>query len=96
LTYHREIALPDRKFAPLLAARLAAEVLSRPLPSPERFALIRQLVPAASTNETTLDTVLSRLLLAGAPADTKGLVALRDLAPDVWMAEPQPAAGVEA
>ena len=84
------VALADRRFAPLLAARLAAEVLTSPLGATERVALIRRLVPVASPNQTALDTVLSRMLLAAAPSDDV-LVALRDLAPDVWMDEPQPA-----
>jgi hypothetical protein len=91
-----EVSLPDRKFAPLLAARFAAEALARPMPQAARVSLIRQLVPAASVNETTLDAVLSRLLLAGQPFDPPVLAALRDAAPDVWMDEPHAAVGIEA
>ena len=95
LTDGHPVALADRRFAPLLAARFAAEVLVAPLGATEQVALIRRLVPVASPTQTALDTVLSRMLLAAAPSEDV-LVALRDLAPDVWMDEPQPAAGVEA
>ena len=90
------IALPDRKFAPLLAARFAAEVLAQPLPKQQRVDLIRRLVSVASANQTTLDTVLARLLLAEAPTDPQALIAIRDLAPDVWMDEPTALKGAEA
>jgi hypothetical protein len=60
-----EIAIPDPKFAPLLAARLAAEVLAQPSLSAEtRVNLLRKLVPPALANPTALGTVLARLVLA--------------------------------
>jgi len=60
-----KITIPDPKFAPLLAARLAAEVLVQPGISPEmRVNLLRQLVPVALADPTALGTVLARLVLA--------------------------------
>jgi hypothetical protein len=62
-----EVRHKDPEFAPLLAARLAVEVLASPMDAERRSPLIQQLVPLAASNTTALDTVLSRLLLA-APA----------------------------
>jgi hypothetical protein len=57
--------MPDPGLAPQLAAHLAALVLAETaLPGTEQTRLIQQLVPAAVSNPTALDTVLSRLLLA--------------------------------
>ena len=58
-----EIAIPDPKFAPLLAAYLAALVLVN-IPGDQRVHLLRQLVPPALANPTALGTVLARLILA--------------------------------
>jgi hypothetical protein len=64
------VNVPDPGFAPLLAARLAAQVLAdASLSAGERTSLIRRLVPIAASNPTALDAVLSRLMLAGQPAE---------------------------
>ncbi len=64
-----KVLVPDPWFAPLLAARLAAEALSsQTLPAAERRSLIQQLVPIAAGSPTCLDTVLARLLLAARPS----------------------------
>jgi hypothetical protein len=60
-----EIAVPDPKFAPLLAARFSAELLSRlDLRDDDRVSYLARLVPIALANPTTLDTVIARLTLA--------------------------------
>jgi len=59
------VNMPDPDFAPLLAARFAAEALARDTLQPRRkVRLIQTLVPLAISNPTTLDTILARLLLA--------------------------------
>jgi hypothetical protein len=64
------VNLPDPDFAPLLAARFAAEILISPtLSASQRVQLIQLLVPIATRNPTALDTILSRLLLAAHPLD---------------------------
>ncbi|RME49694.1 MAG: hypothetical protein D6791_00105 [Chloroflexi bacterium] len=74
-----EVNVPDPEFAPLLAARFAAEALAdSTMAGDERVALIQSLVPVAASNPTALDAVLSRLLLAARPADTEALDALAD------------------
>jgi hypothetical protein len=60
------IDVPDPEMAPLVAARLAAEALVVDLAAEERVNLLWSLVPVAAANPTALDTVLSRLLVAGA------------------------------
>jgi hypothetical protein len=60
------IHVPDPGLAPLLAVHLAARVLAAPGLSAEQFALVRALVPVAAVNPTTLDTVLSYLVIAAA------------------------------
>ncbi len=68
------VRVPDRRFAPHLADWLSARVLASPVLKPkERVAAILKLVPVAVADRTALDTVLSRLLLAIAPADPKVL-----------------------
>jgi hypothetical protein len=63
------VRIPDPWLTPLLAARLAAEVLSLPhLSKVDRVAAIQRLVPLAAANLTALDAVLSRLLLAARPS----------------------------
>jgi len=75
------VAVPDPKFAPLLAARLAAQVLADPALAPgTRVALVARLVPIALTNPTALDTVLARLVLA-MPADPVAFGELLQWAP---------------
>jgi hypothetical protein len=63
-----EVNIPDDDFIPLLAARFAAEVLAakaaKVMTVERSLELIQSLVPLAAPNPTTLDTVLSRLLLA--------------------------------
>lgn len=59
------VRLPDPGFATWLAARFSARAMS--LPGTRRSAALRSLVPLASANATTLDTVLARLVLAEAP-----------------------------
>ena len=62
------VNVPDPDFAPLLAARLAAEALViDELTDSKRIELIQLLIPAAVTNPTALDTILARLLLAIRP-----------------------------
>ena len=64
------ISVPDPEMAPLLAARLAVEVLLHPgLSAEDRAELVQLLVPLAAPNPTALDTVLARLLLAAPPPD---------------------------
>lgn len=63
-----EIRVPDPRFAPWLAARLAAEALVVEWLNREgRVALIARLVPRAAGNLTALSTVLGRLVLALGP-----------------------------
>jgi hypothetical protein len=58
------VNIPDPGFLPLIAARLAAELISQPgLSDDERRRHIQSLVPAAVGDSTALDTVLMRLLL---------------------------------
>ena len=62
-----EVAVPDPGLAPLATARLAAELLARADGAPlegGRLHALRALVPTALPNQTALDTVLSRLVLA--------------------------------
>lgn len=67
-----EVAVPDPGLLPLIAARMAAEVLAQadaaPLPA-RRLRLLRSLLPFSLANPTALDTVLSRLVLAQARRD---------------------------
>jgi hypothetical protein len=63
-----EIRVPDPRFAPWVAARLAADVLAAKwLEREERVALMGRLVPPAIGNLTALSTVLGRLVLALGP-----------------------------
>lgn len=76
-----EVRVPDPGFAPLLAARLAGRALvDRSLDPEARVSLIRRLVPLAASNATTLDTVLSRLVLADNEPSAAVLSALGQLA----------------
>lgn len=84
-----QIAVPERGFAAILAARLSAEALASPtLTPPERFDCIARLVPVAADNPTAMHTVLTRLLLAARPDDAGVLAAVHQLAPAEWMHEP--------
>ncbi len=59
------VNIPDPDFAPLLAARFAAEALARKTLQPRRkVRLIQTLVPLTTLNPTALDTILARLLMA--------------------------------
>jgi hypothetical protein len=90
------VAVPDTKFAPLLAARFAAEVLVQDgLTAEEREALIRKLVPIATGNPTALDTVLVRVLLAAKPDALNVRDAIASVAPSEWLTEPAASAAVE-
>jgi hypothetical protein len=92
-----EVNLPDSAFAPLLAARLAAEALAqREQLGSESARLIRKLVPIAAANPTALDTVLARLMLADPDLSSDLLARARMTAPSDWMVEPVPLANVEA
>lgn len=79
-----EVAVPDPGLLPWIAARMAAEVLAQadgaPLPA-RRLRLLRALVPIALPSTTSLDSVLSRLVLAQArrdqPVDLAEVQALR-------------------
>lgn len=88
-----QVRVPERRFAPLVAARLAAEALADPsVPEKDRNALIRQLVPRAADNPTAMYTILSRLLLAAEPHDRSVTAAaldeIKELAPKSWLEEP--------
>jgi hypothetical protein len=89
LALNTPVAVPERAFAPILAARLSAEALVSPtLAAHERSRSIRRLVPVAADNPTAMHTVLSRLLLAELPADPPVLEAIDALAPWEWMRDP--------
>jgi hypothetical protein len=75
------VNIPDPGFAPLLASRFAARALADPsLSEKQQRATILILVPVAAADATSLDTVLSRLLLATRLQDHKMLDALAELA----------------
>ena len=82
------VRIRDARFAPILAARFAAEALANPaIPDEQRPVVIASLVPAAASSPTSAHTVLSRLLLASRPND-RVLHALGELAPAEWLDEP--------
>jgi hypothetical protein len=58
------IRVPDPGLAPLLAVHLGARALADDTIADDRAALLRALVPIAAANPTTLDTVLSYLIVA--------------------------------
>jgi len=75
------VNIPDPGFATWLAARFsAAALVDGSLSVEERVALIQSLTPVAAINSTTLDTVLSRMLLAAQPQDATALVELAQTA----------------
>jgi hypothetical protein len=96
------VAVPDPEFAPLLAARLAADVVAATsLPASRRARLIQTLVPLALRDYTALDVVLSRLLLVALPSDATTLSHLAEsvarYVPEAMMREAPPlAAGLPA
>jgi len=63
------VHIPDPGMVPLLAVHLASRALADADLNEERTALIRSLVPAAANNPTSLDTVLSYMLVAAEPDD---------------------------
>ena len=59
-----EVCIPDPEFAPILAARFAAEAIAADgLPADARIRIIQRLVPIALSNPTAADTILGRLIL---------------------------------
>jgi NACHT domain len=100
LQHGTQVRVPERRFAPLMAARLAAEALADPaIPKKDRNVLIRRLVPSAADNPTAMYTILSRLLLAVEPDDRNVAAAALDeiekLAPLGWLEEPAATAVTE-
>lgn len=90
------VRIRDSGFAPLVAARLAAEAVVHPdIADDQRGVLIARLIPAAADSPTAAHTVLSRLLLAERPFDRGELEALADLAPADWLEEPTASAATE-
>jgi hypothetical protein len=65
------VRVPDPGFAPLLAIHFAARALADGSLDEERGALFRALVPIAASNPTALDTLLSYLLIANQPDESK-------------------------
>jgi hypothetical protein len=60
-----EVNVPDPEFAPLLAARFAAEaVIAKGLSPDTRIQMIQRLARIALPNPTAVDTVLGRLILS--------------------------------
>jgi hypothetical protein len=76
-----EVNVPDPEFAPVLAARFAAEALVAEGLSPEtRSGILQRLVPIAMANPTALDTVLARLVLSMCPRPVELPPLVRELA----------------
>lgn len=63
------IRIPDPGLAPLIAARLAAEVLAQGGSAAEKRRLIQSLAPVAAPDPAALVTVLGRLILADLPVE---------------------------
>lgn len=83
------LAVPERAFGPLLAARFSAEAMvSSALTHEEWSVSIRRLVPIAADAPTVMHTVLTRLLLVVQPDDAHVLDAIDKIAPLDWMQEP--------
>ncbi|HJW10341.1 MAG TPA: hypothetical protein VJ598_01055, partial [Albitalea sp.] len=92
-----EVAVPDPGFVPLLASRLASELLARrAVLGASAAVLMARLVPAAAGDATALDAVMARLALAYAPADAALVQRLISVAPTDWMRSPIPNRNVEA
>jgi hypothetical protein len=86
------VKVPDPGLAPLLAVHLAARTLAAQSLGTDRVRLIRLLVPAALQNATTLDTVLSYLLIASALKDVAILErVVKETGPIVFADEKPPA-----
>jgi hypothetical protein len=80
------INIPDPGFAPLLAARLSAELLvERDRLAGQAPALLVKLVSAAVTNKTALHLILARLLLMLGPGAANVITVAEELAPKEWM-----------
>jgi hypothetical protein len=74
------VNVPDPRFAPLLAARLSAQVLvDSALTESERIGALQSLVPVAVRDVTCLDAVLARLVLASPDLDQASLEKTREL-----------------
>ena len=80
LAAETRVNVPDPEFAPLLAARLAAELVIAPITADDKVAAIQSLVPIAARNPTTLDTVLARLFLVVQPTDMGRFATFLDFA----------------
>jgi len=92
-----EVNVPDAGFAPILAARFAAEVLGRRAELAGQAAeLIARLVPVAANNATALDAVLARLVLASQLLAVPVTQRILDLAPADWLKSPVPNPRVQA
>jgi hypothetical protein len=84
------VKVPDSGFAPLLAARLAAQVLTdSALPRPDRCRVIEMLALLTAANPTALDTLLSRLLLAWRACDLVTFAALKEIETDTVPESPE-------
>ena len=85
-----EVSVPDREWIAVLAAQLAAELLAAEwLGRSRQVALLQRLVPIAAAGDTTLDTVLARLLIAAVPGDLPVLLHLGTLVSLADPADPQ-------
>jgi hypothetical protein len=82
------VSVPDPGFPPLLAACLAAAVLTEGPPGAELSALVRHLVPIAGVDVTAQCTVLTRLLLCSPTDDAQLLEELHRLVRDTATATP--------
>jgi hypothetical protein len=87
------VKVPDPGLAPLLAVHLAARTFAAQSLGSERARLIRMLVPAASQNATTLDTVLGYLFIATALKDVDIMERVVKETGPVVLAEEKPPAG---
>jgi hypothetical protein len=68
------VFLPDPAFIPLLAVRLAGEVmLAEDLFPEDKQPLIQKMINKTLTDRTALDTILARLLLAAEPDNPQAL-----------------------
>ncbi|MGW3352854.1 hypothetical protein ACWDA3_57000 [Nonomuraea rubra] len=72
------VRVPDPGLPPLIAARVAAEVMAR-IPEHDRESLLRHLVPATALDITARCTVLARLLLSSGTGDLELLHEMRRL-----------------
>jgi len=90
-----QIKVPDPGLAPLLAVHLSARVLADPASTGQKATLIRSLVPTASINPTTLDTVLSYLVIASEVKSAELAAAIARESGEVMFAnQPVPIGGI--